>query len=56
MNAYSTKGQARIRQRDLAHLMEADPISSANALRALEWRRGCEAPTVVRCAPGRSSG
>jgi post-segregation antitoxin (ccd killing protein) len=43
MNAYSTRGQARIRQSDLANLMEANLLSASHALRALEWRRGREA-------------
>lgn len=43
MNAYTTRGRARIRQSDLANLLEAAPLTASGALRALEWRRGCEA-------------
>ena len=43
MNAYTTRGRARIRQSDLANLLDADPLTASAALRALEWRRGCEA-------------
>lgn len=43
MNAYTTRGQARIRQSDLTNLMRADPSLTSISLRALEWRRGCEA-------------
>lgn len=43
MNAYTTRGRARIRQSDLTNLMRADPSLVGASLRALEWRRGCEA-------------
>lgn len=43
MNAYTTRGRARIRQSDLANLLEAAPLTAAGAVRALEWRRSCEA-------------
>ena len=42
MNAYTTTGRARIRQSDLANL-GTDPHTASASLRALEWRRGCEA-------------
>jgi hypothetical protein len=43
MNAYTTRGRARIRQSDLANVLGADPHTAAASLRALEWRRGCQA-------------
>jgi hypothetical protein len=43
MNAYTTRSRARIRQSDLTNLLGADPLTAAASLRALEWRRGCEA-------------
>jgi hypothetical protein len=43
MNAYTTRGRARIRQSDLAKVLDANPLTAAASLRALEWRRGCEA-------------
>ena len=43
MNAYTTRSRARIRPSDLRNILDADPLAAPAALRALEWRRGCEA-------------
>ncbi len=43
MNAYTARGQARIRRSDLANLQQTDPSLVGPSLRALEWRRGCQA-------------
>jgi hypothetical protein len=42
MNAYSTRGEARIQPRDVSAVMRAYPLVGAS-LAALEWQRGCQA-------------
>jgi hypothetical protein len=47
MNPYTTKGQARIQQRDIDAVRFSDPSLAAVSLAALEWQRGCQADTEV---------
>ena len=42
MNAYTTRGQARIQPRDIAAVMRAYPLAGAS-LAGLERQRGCQA-------------
>jgi len=46
MNAYTTRGQARIQPRDVSAVLHAYPLLSAS-LAALERQRGCEANAEV---------
>ncbi len=46
MNAYTTRGQARIQPSDLSAVMRAYPLLGSS-LAALEWQRGCQAEAEV---------
>jgi hypothetical protein len=46
MNAYTTRGQARIQPRDVSAVMRAYPLVEAS-LAALEWQRGAQAEAEV---------
>jgi hypothetical protein len=46
MNAYTTRGQARIQPRDLAAVLRVNQLAGAS-LAALERQRGCEADAEV---------
>lgn len=43
MNAYTTRGEARIQQRDIEAVLRASSYLTGGSLAALEWRRGCQA-------------
>ena len=43
MNAYTTRGEARIQRRDIEAVMRASSYLTGSSLAALEWRRGCQA-------------
>jgi hypothetical protein len=43
MNAYTTRGQARIQHRDIAAVLQAEGILAAGQLAALERQRGYQA-------------
>ena len=47
MNAYTTRGQARIQQRDIDAVLFSDASLAAVSLAALERQRGCQADTEV---------
>jgi hypothetical protein len=46
MNAYTTRGQARIQPRDFSAVLRANGLAGA-ALTGLEWQRGCQAAAEV---------
>ena len=47
MNAYTTRGQARIQQRDIAAVLRADGFLAGASLAALERQRGYQADAEV---------
>ena len=47
MNAYTTRGQARIEHRDIAALLQPEGILAAAQLASLEWQRGYQADVEV---------
>src|SRR5688500_17988746 len=47
MNAYTTPGQARIRQRDLANILRTDVYLAPASLEGLERQRGGQAAAEV---------
>jgi hypothetical protein len=47
MNAYTTRGQSRIEQRDIAALLQPDGILAAAQLASLEWQRGYQTDVEV---------
>ena len=47
MNAYTTRGQARIEYRDIAALLQPEGILAAAQLAALEGQRGYQADVEV---------
>ena len=47
MNAYTTRGQARIQPHDLAAVRRADGLTAGGSLMALERQRGCQAEAEV---------
>jgi len=47
MNAYTTRGQARIQHRDIAALLQPEGILAAAQLAALEGQRGYQADVEV---------
>ena len=48
MNAYTTRGQARIEHRDIAALLQPEGILAAAQLASLEWQRGYQTDVEVR--------
>jgi hypothetical protein len=47
MNAYTTRGQARIEQRDIAAFLQPEGILAAAQLASLEWQRGYQTDVGV---------
>jgi hypothetical protein len=47
MNAYTTRGQARIEHRDIAAFLQPEGILAAAQLASLEWQRGYQADAEV---------
>jgi hypothetical protein len=47
MNAYTTRGQARIQPRDMVAVRRADGLAAGGSLMALERQRGCQAEAEV---------
>ena len=47
MNAYTTRGEARIQQRDIDAIWRTDAYLASASLAALEWQRGCQAEAEV---------
>ena len=50
MNAYTTRGQARIEHRDIAALLQPEGILAAAQLASLEWQRGYQTDVEVEAA------
>jgi endonuclease V-like protein UPF0215 family len=49
MNAYTTRGQARIQQRDVAAVLRVNRPAASAALVALERQRGWQADAELDC-------
>ena len=47
MNAYTTRGQARIQPRDIAAVRRVEGLTPGASLAALERQRGCQAEVEV---------
>ena len=47
MNAYTTRGQARIQPRDMVAVRRAGGLTAGGSLMALERQRGCQAEAEV---------